>query len=182
MIGAQTRRSPTGMGLRGDTRNTTCSQHNTTLRPFEMVLNANESTTGYREQRNGKGARITCAACGTKSYKVALAEGADGTVLLHAFCGHSPLEVLGAMGLSLSDLFVRRDFRTMSREERGHMRQAALIPRWRAALEVLSHESTVLLIAATKMGDGNALDDAELTRMRVAALKVFDSGEVLNAR
>jgi hypothetical protein len=101
---------------------------------------------------------------------------------MNDFSGHSTHDVLAAIGLTISDLFVRRDFRTMTPAERGQMRQSALIPRWRSALEVLSHEATVLLIAAAKLSDGAALDDGELTRMRVAALKVLDCGEILNVR
>jgi hypothetical protein len=178
----QTRQSPRAAGSEENIRLGGRRNHNTTTSPFERLLAAHESTTGYREQRKGKGARITCAACGTKAYKVATTEAADGTVLLHAFCGHAPHEVLQAIGLTVSELFVRRDHRTMLPAERSELRQVALYPKWRAALEVLTHEANVLLIAASKLGDGFALDDDELTRMRISALKVFDAGEVLNAR
>ena len=147
--------------------------------PFERLLSAHQSATGYREQRTGKGARITCAACGTKAYKVSIAEAADGTVLLHAFCGHAPHEVLSAIGLTVSALFVRRDLRTMTPTERSQLRQAALLPRWRAAMEVLVTEASVVLIGANQLGDGEALDADGLTRLRVAALRIFDAREVL---
>ncbi|MGA0587260.1 hypothetical protein ACO2Q2_09055 [Dyella sp. KRB-257] len=152
------------------------------VRPIERFLSAHEAATGHHAQRTSKGARITCAVCGTKSYKGAATEGDNGTVLLHFFCGHSVQENLHVIGLEMGDLFVRRDLRTMTPIERSQLRQAAMLPRWRAALEVLTHEAAVVLIAANKMGDGEALDDDELTRMRVAALKVFDCGEVLNER
>jgi hypothetical protein len=150
--------------------------------PLQLLLQAHEQATGHRERRTGNATRITCAACGTHSYKVSVTEASNGSVLLHAFCGHHPHEVLGAMGLQMADLFQRRDLRTFTPAERSQTRQAALLPRWRAALEVLQHEVTVLLIAANKLGDGEALDDAERTRLGVAALKVFDAGEVLHAR
>ena len=179
----QTRERPAATGRWDRTSTSTRNHRNTSGNPFEQVVSAHQSVTGYREQKTGKGARITCAACGTKAYKVAIAEGDNGTVLMHAFCGHTPREVLGAMGLQMAVLFPRRELHSMTPAERSQLRQAALIPRWRAALEVLSHEATVLLIAANKMGDGDLLDDDELTRMRVAALKVFDCSEVLtNAR
>lgn len=106
----------------------------------------------------------------------------NGSLGVHAFCGHPTHEVLGAMGLQMADLFQRRDLRAMTPAERSQLRQAALLPRWRAAVEALQHEATILLIAANKLSDGLPLDDEELTRMRVAAMKVFDAGEVLHAR
>ncbi|MEP6898696.1 MAG: hypothetical protein ABI870_09210 [Rhodanobacter sp.] len=130
----------------------------------------------------GKGWRARCPAHGGKSASLAIAQGDNGTLLLHCFAGCQAHEVLAAVGLQVGDLFVRKDLRSMSPAERSQLRQAALLPRWRAALEVLTHEAHVLLIAANKIGDGFELDDDELTRIRVSALKVFDAQEVLHAR
>ncbi|QEE25707.1 hypothetical protein CS053_15245 [Rhodanobacter glycinis] len=129
--------------------------------------------------KTGKGWRARCPHCGGKGHKLSIAEGDNGTLLVTCFSCHDTAAVLAAVGLQVGDLFARKDLRSMSPAERSQLRQAALLPRWRAATEVLSHEATVLLIAANRMGDGEALDDAELTRLRVAALKVFDAAEVL---
>ncbi len=126
--------------------------------------------------------RITCAACATNTYKVAVTEASNGSVLLHAFCGHTPHEVLGALGLQIGDLFQRRDIRTMTPAERHQLRQASMVSRTQAAVTVLGHEAHVLLQAANKLGDGETLTEDELTRMRVAALKVFAVQGVLCAR
>lgn len=150
--------------------------------PLERILAAHERVTGYRERRTGRGGRITCAACASNSLKVSFAEADNGSVLLHAFCGHSPAEVLDALGLTLADLFPTRDLRTLTPQQRREVRQAALLPRWKAALQVLAHEANVLLIVADKLGDGHELDDDELTRMRLAALKIFDAQQVLEVR
>ena len=152
------------------------------LSPLDRLLTTHKSNTGYRPQRAGNGYRISCAACGSASRKVAVTEAGNSSVLLHAFCGHTPSEVLAAIGLQMGDLFVQRDLRTLTPVERSKARQDALIPRWRAALEVLTHEATVLLIAAGKMGNGDLLDDDELKRMRLSATKIRDCSEVLNAR
>jgi len=153
-----------------------------TLSPLDRLLTMHEQRTGHRPQRAGNGYRISCAACGSESRKVAVTETSNSSVLLHAFCGHTPGEVLAALGLQMGDLFVQRDLRTLSPAERSKARQDAIIPRWRAALEVLTHEATVLLIAAGKMGNGDLLDDDELKRMRLSATKIRDCCEVLNAR
>ena len=152
------------------------------LSPLDLLLSTHEQRTGQRAQRDGNGYRMSCAACGTASRKVAVTEAVNSSVLLHAFCGHTPHEVLDSLGLQMGDLFVQRDLRTLTPAERSKARQDALIPRWRAALEVLTHEATVLLIAAGKMGVGELLDDEELTRMRISASKIRECSEVLNAR
>lgn len=175
MNAVQTRRSPAATGLRGNTYNSTTA--NLTADPFERLLGRLEGV-----QRHGKGCRALCPACGGKSRKLSVTQGDDGRVLLHDFGGCSPHDVLAAVGLTVSDLFVRRDLRTMTPSERSQLRQAAMIPRWRAALEVLTHEATVTLIAANRLADGHSLEPDELLRMQAAALRIFDAGEVLNAR
>lgn len=144
------------------------------LSPLARLLLAHEQATGHRERRSGNSTRITCAACATNTYKVAVTEASNGSVLLHAFCGHAPNEVLGAMGLQVADLFQRRDLRTMSPAERHQLRQASMVSKVQAATNVLSFEAHILLQAACKLGDGEALTEDEQTRVRVAALKVND--------
>jgi hypothetical protein len=129
----------------------------------------------------GKGWRARCPAHGGKSASLAITDGDNGTLLLHCFAGCQVHDVLAAVGLRVGDLFVRRDLRGMSPSERGQLRQAALLPRWRAALDVLATEATVLLIAACQLGGGAPLDDTDLTRLRMAAVRVFDAAEVLHA-
>lgn len=173
----QTRRSPAGTGLRDRTHNTSGSNHTTTGTPLQLLLPRLGGVI-----KTGGGWRAYCPHCGGKGHKLSIAEGDNGALLVTCFSCHDTGAVLAAIGLKMGDLFQRLHYRNMTPAERSQLRQAALLPRWRAALEVLSHEATVLLIAASKMGDGDLLDDDELARMRVAALKVFDCGEVLNAR
>jgi len=146
----------------------------TTARPTDILLSRLEGVIA-----TGKGWRSQCPACGGKSRKIAIAESDNGTLLVHCFGGCPIHEILGAVGLLVSDLFIRRDLHSMSPAERRQLRQVALLPKWRAALEVLNTETTVLLLAANQLGDGIQLSDADLTRVRVAALRVFDAKEVL---
>jgi hypothetical protein len=67
----------------------------------------------------------------------------------------------------------------MSPVERSQLRQAALLPKWRAALDVLVTEASVVLIGACQLGDGAPLDDTDLTRLKVAALRIVDAQETL---
>lgn len=178
MTAPQTRRSQPGEGwLRGNTHNTSRPNHSIAVAPLQHLLGRLDGVI-----TTGKGHRACCPSCGGKSRKLAIAEGDNGTVLLHCFAGCTAHDVLAAVGLTVGDLFVRRDLRTMTPAERSQMRQAALLPRWKAALEVLGHEASVVLIAANKLGQGDLLDDEELTRMRISALRIFDAKEVLCAR
>lgn len=132
--------------------------------------------------KTGQGWRACCPAHGSKSASLSIARGDNGTLLVHCFAGCQICDVLAAVSLRVGDLFVRRDIRTMSAAERSQLRQGALLPRWRAALEVLAHEATIVLIAADKLGSLTMLDDEELSRLRLAALRTFDAQEVLRAR
>jgi hypothetical protein len=178
MTAVQTARRPAGKaGLRDNTHNKSSQNSTTSIDPLHRLLPRLEGVI-----KTGGGYRARCPAHDGKSASLSIAQGDTGTLLVHCFTGCAVHDVLAAVGLWVGDLFPTRDLRMMTPAERSQIRQAALVPRWRAALEVLSHEATVLLIAANKLGDGDTLTDDELTRMRVAALKVFDAGEVLNAR
>jgi hypothetical protein len=103
-------------------------------------------------------------------------------MLVHCFGGCAVHEVLTAVGLTVGDLYQRRDLRSLSPAERREYRQHALLPKWRAALESLSFEATVVMIAAAKLSDGEPLEPHEQVRMGKSALAIFDASEVLNAR
>jgi hypothetical protein len=176
MSDPQTRQRPAATG-RWDRKSNTSGSHAITASPAQQLLPRLEGVV-----TTAKGWRARCPAHGGRSASLAITEGDNSTLLLHCFAGCATHEVLAAVGLQVGDLFVRRDLRTMTPAERGQLRQAALLPRWRAALEVLQHEVNVVLIAATKIADGKALTPEELTRLTIASLRTFDAGEVLHAR
>jgi hypothetical protein len=132
--------------------------------------------------KTGKGWRARCPAHDGKSTSLTITEADNGTLLVHCFAGCQVHDVLAAVGLQVGDLFARKDLRSMSPTERSQLRQAAMLPRWRAALDVLVTEASVVLIGACQLGDGEPLDDTDLIRLRVAALRVFDCWEVFHAR
>jgi len=173
----QTRRSPAATGLRDRTHNTSAKNPITTASPAQQLLPRLEGVI-----TTSKGWRARCPTHGGKSASLAITEGDNGTLLLHCFAGCPVHDVLAAVGLQVGDLFVRRDLHSMTPAERSQIRQAALLPRWKAALEVLVTEANVVLIGASQLGDGTPLDDSDTTRLRVAALRIFDAQEVLLAR
>jgi hypothetical protein len=85
-------------------------------------------------------------------------------VLIHCFAGCDPGEVMDAAGLSLADLFVRRETHgpTPRRE------------RWNtgALLRELSDESVLVLIAATDMVQNRPLPPDDYKRLRTAVDRI----------
>jgi hypothetical protein len=179
----QIRRSqPVRAGSKNNSRLGGRANFTTKTDPYERLLDTHQRVTGYEARGSGRHVRITCPACGTGTLKVSISRADNGSVLMHAFCGHSPAEVLAALGLTLSDLFPLRDLRTLTPDQRRKMRQQSLVSRWHAALNVLRQEATITLIAANQLEDNKPLADADLTRLKVAALRIFDAQEVLNVR
>ena len=157
---------------------------NITRRHSAMVTDPAQQLLGRLEGviKTGKGWRARCPAHGSQSVSLSVTEGDNGTLLVHCFAGCAVHDVLAAVGLEVGDLYQRRDLKSMTPAERRQLRQAALLPKWRAALDVLVTEARVLLLAANQLADNTPLSDADLTRVRVAHLRVFDALEVLHAR
>ena len=169
----QTRQSPAATGLRDRTHNTS-NRPQFTASPAALLL---PRLHGMRKV--GSGWIANCPAHEDRSPSLSITEGDDGRLLLHCHAGCKVHDILAAVGLTVGDLFIRKDLRSMTPAERSAFRQAGLLPRWRAALGVLVTEAHVMLIAAGKMGEGDALTEDEHTRLRVGALRIFDAAEVL---
>lgn len=133
-------------------------------------------------RKAGRGWIARCPAHQDRSPSLSITEREDGVLLVHCHGGCSVHDVCAAVGLKVSDLFPRTDTRSLTPQQRREFRQTAMIPRWRAALNVLDTEAAALLIAANQLGDGIPLSADDLTRVRVSALRVFDAKEVLSAR
>lgn len=172
-----THQRPTGMGRQGKTNISSARHASTTIDPAQQLLSRLEGVVA-----TGKGWRARCPSHGGRSASLAIAQGDNGTLLVHCFAGCQVHEVLSAVGLQVGDLFVRKDLPSMSPAERSQLRQAAMLPRWRAALEVLVHEAGVLLAAADQLAEGTAFDQADLDRLKVSALKIFDAQAALEVR
>ena len=128
----------------------------------------------------GKGWNAFCPCCAGKSRTLSLAEGDNGTLLLNCFKCRDTTAIVAAIGLQMGDLFQRKDLRSMTPGQRSQFKQASLIPRWNAALNVVVNETTVMQIALNKVLGGEALAEDDLTRLHVAALRIFDAREVLS--
>lgn len=155
----------TGRGLQAD-----CSA------PLDLLLSRLEGV-----QIAGKGYRAQCPACGGKSRKVSIAEADNGSVLLHAFCGCSPADVLGAVGLQLADLFPAR-LQPMNDAERRESRRRARECGLHAAIDVLAKEAAVIELAGRQLARWQCLTPEDDKRLAVACERVGEARTVLNGR
>ena len=148
-----------------------------TAGPLGLVLDRLE-----RVRRCGKGYTARCPAHPDKTASLSLAEGRTGAVVLHCFAGCTALEVVGALGLQLADLFPER-LSPMDPTQRRELREYAKQSNWRAALNVLALEGTIVLIAAHDIHHlGGLGSSADLARLRLALDRITSAREVLHGR
>jgi hypothetical protein len=132
-----------------------------------------------RVRNCGRGWIARCPAHEDRTASLSVTAGDDGRVLLHCFAGCAAADVVAAVGLSVADLFLRRPTENMSRAERAALREHARQAQWRAALNVLAIEATIVAIAATAVGRSEALTGADIERIHVAAQRIHDAQAVL---
>jgi hypothetical protein len=132
-------------------------------------------------QRSGAGYRARCPACGGRTRKLSIKDADDGRVLIHCFGGCGVAEVLGSMGLQLTDLFPSRQ-PPATPEQRRAWRRACRESQWGAALEVLDFEATVVHVAGRQTLAGEVLGVDDLDRLSVACDRISEAREVLRGR
>lgn len=84
-------------------------------RPFDVLVGRADGVRGAPPK-----VRARCANCG-KSGCLSIAEGSDGTCIIHCFRGCTASEIVGSYGLTLRDLFPhfpRAEFRRRERRPR----------------------------------------------------------------
>jgi hypothetical protein len=86
---------------------------------------------------------------------------ADGRLLIHDFAGASPIEMLSAVGLEMSDLYPEKLTHYGKRESRPFFATEAL--------RCVAFEALVVSAAASSMANGNALSSDDHERLIVAA-------------
>lgn len=144
-----------------------------TIPPIDVLLACLEGV-----QRSGKGYRAQCPSCGGTSRKLSLCEGENGAVMMTCFSCHDTPGVLGALGLSLADLYPQR-IKDTTPEGRRAARQAFKQSAYGAAVGVLATEATVIEVAAEMIARGEALGDAGMDRVHLASQRIHDAREIL---
>ena len=121
------------------------------------------------EKVRGKNGSYTacCPAHRDKSPSLAIRQ--DGErILLHCFAGCSAYDVVGAVGLTLSDLF---------QEEKKWHRQKPVKRQFYATdlLRIINREALIVLISAIDMAGGKKLSDADLERLKIASGRIEEA-------
>lgn len=144
--------------------------------PIDRLLSRIESV-----HRSGNGYTAKCPAHADRNASLSVSEADGGKVLIHCFAGCRPLEILEAVGLSLSDLFPT-PLRASTPEARQAAKRYALQSNWSAALSVLALESTIAVCACETMLRGESLDEPDRMRLHLAYDRIQAAREVLNVR
>lgn len=168
----QERQRPREAGESNNIRLGGRAQH-TTTGPVAMLLDRLE-----RVRRAGRGWSARCPAHEDRTASLSVAEGGDGRCLVHCFAGCAVADVLGAIGLSMGDLFPER-IAPQTPAERAQARQWARDANWSAAIGVLSVEATVCEVAMTMIERGEPLSGDDIERVRIAAGRIHAAREVL---
>jgi len=112
-----------------------------------------------------------CPAHQDKSPSLAVRQVEDGRILLHCFGGCSVHDVLGAVGMDMSDLFPD------SGENKGAVKPAFYAT---DLLRVIAFESLVVSIGASDMSKGKQLSEKDLQRMKKAAERIQEAARYAN--
>jgi hypothetical protein len=149
-------------------------QHWTPNAPLALLLERLENVKPY-----GQGYRACCPAHDSKSKNtLSIRTAEDGRVLLHCFAGCSPLEIVRALGLELSDLFEKPPA-NMTAQEKVKIRQLAKQGQWKTALEFLPLEIAVVECAAVQLITGKPLNLADHHRLELASKRISSARRVL---
>lgn len=143
--------------------------------PINLLLDRLDNPRKY-----GQGYRAACPAHdGTSSSSLSIREADDGRVLLHCFAGCGALDVVQSLGLELKDLFERPITANMTDEEKRRLRQLAKQDQWKAAINYLPLEVSIVGIAAEDMANGKPLSKPDLKRLVLASKRIRSAKAVL---
>lgn len=113
-----------------------------------------------------------CPAHDDKRPSLAIRAMDDGRILLHCFAGCSALDVLGTVGLEMTDLFP---------EPLGEHKPIRAPFSATDVLRTMKTEALVLAIVASDMASGLPISDADADRMALAVGRIADAVEFANA-
>jgi hypothetical protein len=127
------------------------------------------SRLGKVRGRNGSWT-AQCPAHDDKSPSLSVRETEDGRVLVHCFGGCAVHDVVGAVGMDMTDLFPpddkRKDYPV---EGKTSMRSSFYAS---DLLRIASFECLVVMIAAYDMSKGRRLSDEDMERLKVAQQRI----------
>lgn len=118
-----------------------------------------------------------CPAHQDRRASLSILEKDDSRVLINCFACCEPGDVMGALGLTLADLFDKPLGHALGPvRDRGHYHAQ------REALELLRNEARLLVIVSSDVAMGRAIRIADADRVAEAAGRIAASVETLYAR
>lgn len=114
-----------------------------------------------------------CPAHDDRNPSLSIARGDDGRVLLKCWAGCSAFDVVQALGLSLSDLFVKPAHRLPPGRKR-------LYPNYRHILELIKHEILIVVIVAELLKNNQQLNERGIRALNRAYDNLSKVLEVVN--
>ncbi|MHB1199171.1 MAG: hypothetical protein ACYCZ6_06350 [Polaromonas sp.] len=107
-----------------------------------------------------------CPAHADKGPSLSVRESTDGSVLIHCFAGCSAAEIVGSMGLEMTDLFPPRDKPASTPKKIANLLTAG------QALELLADEAGLVAIAIANYFHEVALSQKDIDRLMTAAGRI----------
>lgn len=124
-------------------------------------------------RRRGPGAWVArCPAHEDRSPSLTIAEVPDGRVLVHCFAGCSFEEIIGAVGVELSELFPPSEqdkSSPLTRRFNAH-----------AVLDAVANEAAIVAIYASDMRRGVALQPSDHDRLGIAVRRLSEASRLAN--
>lgn len=143
------------------------------MTPVENLLQRLEKVKG----RNGSWT-ARCPAHQDKGPSLAVREADDGRILVHCFAGCETANVLGAVGLDMTDLFPpdekRKDYMVTGKP--------SMKPAFYASdlMRIIAFEALVVQIVAFDMSQGKKISESDRERMKVAYERIEEAMRYAN--
>ena len=135
------------------------------MNPIDLVLSrlANPKPNGQDRWRS------LCPHCGgTNASALSIGVGQNDAVLITCFKGCDVIEVVGAIGLQLSDLFPRVDTPGGGSSSLKPRKMMSL----RQAVDLIEFECVLVWTAAFNLANGHALTTDDLERLAIAGQRI----------
>lgn len=113
-----------------------------------------------------------CPAHADRSPSLAIRLLDDGRILLHCFADCAVQDVLGAVGMDISDLFPPDEKRQLYDDPMKPIKPAFFAT---DLMRIIHFESTILQIAAFDIAEGKALKEVDRQRVKVAHERITEA-------
>jgi hypothetical protein len=143
------------------------------MTPVENLLQRLEKVKG----RNGSWT-ARCPAHADKGPSLAVREADDGRILVHCFAGCETANVLGAVGLDMTDLFPPEE----KRKDYPVTGKPSMKPAFYASdlMRIIAFEALVVQIVAFDISEGKKISENDRQRMKVACERIEEAMRYAN--